>query len=273
MHRAGASSASQKRQEAFGKETLKIPGDLGASTPGGSGAPPPVHDEAPCEAKPRLPGPARRRQQRQLGADSGGSVTDMEGPIPGQDTTPTNAEPSNAIKLLHLVFLSTSWGMQVWVTFVAGFVMSSRLPRHTFGFIQRELFPYYFHIGSACAFLNLTLFAMHHPSELLSDEEATQIIVLFVCVAASVLNTQWFGKVTADLVADVHLIEHRHGLGQEVGVSSSSSRRQLRASDPSYGRLSRQFALYHALSSLCNLCCIACNGFTLYRLAARLRAL
>nr|XP_009931299.1 PREDICTED: transmembrane protein 205 [Opisthocomus hoazin] len=110
----------------------------------------------------------------------------MEGPIPGRDTTPTNAEPSNAIKLLHLVFLSTSWGMQVWVTFVAGFVMSSRLPRHTFGFIPRELFPSYFHI-----------------------------IVLFVCVAASVLNTQWFGKVTADLVADVHLIERRHGLGQE----------------------------------------------------------
>lgn len=61
--------------------------------------------------------------------------------------------------------------------------MSSHLPRHTFGSIQRELFPYYFHIGSACAFLNLTLFAMYHPSELLSDEQATQVASCFTTQA------------------------------------------------------------------------------------------
>ncbi|XP_010121685.1 PREDICTED: transmembrane protein 205 [Chlamydotis macqueenii] len=185
---------------------------------------------------------------------------------------PTDTEPSNTVKLLHLLFLSTSWGMQIWMTFVAGFVMGSHLPRHTFGFIQRQLFPYYFHIGSACAFLNLTLFAMYHPSELLSDQQTTQIIIFFVCVAASVLNTQWFGQATADIVADMHLVERSHGLGQEVGFTSES-RRQLRASDPSYRRLSQQFTLYHALSSLCNLCCITCNGLSLYYLAAHLSAL
>ncbi|XP_009871910.1 PREDICTED: transmembrane protein 205 [Apaloderma vittatum] len=197
----------------------------------------------------------------------------MEGPIAGQDTVPTDTEPSNTVKLLHLLFLSTSWGMQLWVTCVAGFVMGSRLPRHTFGFIQRELFPYYFHIGSACAFLNLTLFAMYHPSELLSDEQTIQIIVFFVCVAASVLNTQWFGQVTSDIVADMHLIERSHGLGQEVGLVTSKSCRELRASNPSYQRLCQQFALYHTLASLCNLCCIACNGLSLYYLATRLSAL
>ncbi|NXF69460.1 TM205 protein, partial [Ciccaba nigrolineata] len=155
----------------------------------------------------------------------------------------------------------------------AGFVMGSHLPRHTFGFIQRQLFPYYFHIVSACAFLNLTLFAMYHPSELLSDEQTTQIITFFVCVAASVLNTQWFGQVTSDIVADMHLIERSHGLGQEVGLFTSQSHRQLRASNPSYRQLTRQFTLYHALSSLCNLCCIACNGLSLYYMAARLSAL
>ncbi|NXC45824.1 TM205 protein, partial [Penelope pileata] len=177
------------------------------------------------------------------------------------------------VKLLHLVFLSTSWGMQIWVTFVAGFVMGSRLPRHTFGFIQRELFPYYFHISSACAFLNLTVFAMYHPSELLSDEEAAQITIFFVCVAVSVLNAQWFGQATSDIVADMQHIERSHGLGQEVGLFSSTSCRQLRASDPGYKQLSRQFALYHAASSLCNLCCIACNGLSLSYLAAHLSAL
>ncbi|XP_010304609.2 transmembrane protein 205 [Balearica regulorum gibbericeps] len=197
----------------------------------------------------------------------------MEGPIPSQETTLMDMEPSHTVKLLHLVFLSTSWGMQIWVTFVAGFVMGSHLPRHTYGFIQRELFPYYFHIGSTCAFLNLTLFAMYHPSELLSEEQTAQIIVFFVCIAASVLNTQWFGQVTSDIVADMHLVERSHGLGQEVGLFTSKSCRQLCASNPSYGQLSQQFTLYHALSSLCNLCCIACNGLSLYFLAAHLSAL
>ncbi|NXM28077.1 TM205 protein, partial [Oxyruncus cristatus] len=177
------------------------------------------------------------------------------------------------IKLLHLLFLSTSWGMQIWVTFVAGFVMSRHLPRQTFGSIQRELFPYYFHISSTCAFLNLTLFAMCHTSEQLSEEHTTQIILFFVCIAASVLNTQWFGQVTSDIVADLHLVERSHGLGQEVGLAASESRRNLRASNPSYRQLCRQFALYHALSSLCNLCCVVCNGLSLYRLAAKLSAL
>ncbi|NWX51203.1 TM205 protein, partial [Steatornis caripensis] len=155
----------------------------------------------------------------------------------------------------------------------AGFVMGNHLPRHTYAFIQHKPFPYYFHIGSTCIYLNLTLFAMHHPSELFSEEQTTQIIVVFVCIAASVLNTQWFGQVTSDIVADMHLVERSHGLGQEVRLFTSKACRQLHASNPSYRQLSQQFTLYHALSSLCNLCCITCNGLSLYFLAARLPAL
>ncbi|KAM7046272.1 transmembrane protein 205 [Acridotheres tristis] len=197
----------------------------------------------------------------------------MKGPVPIQDAMASDTEPSHTIKLLHLLFLSTSWGMQVWVTFVAGFVMSRHLPRHTFGSIQRELFPYYFHISSTCAFLNLTLFAMSHPSERLGEEHTAQIIIFFICIAASVLNTQWFGQVTSDVVAELQLVESRQGLGQELGLAASEPRRQLRASNPGYRRLSQRFALYHALSSLCNLLCILCNGLSLHHLAAQLSAL
>ncbi|XP_014726071.1 PREDICTED: transmembrane protein 205 [Sturnus vulgaris] len=197
----------------------------------------------------------------------------MKGPVPIQDAMASDTEPSHTIKLLHLLFLSTSWGMQVWVTFVAGFVMSRHLPRHTFGSIQRELFPYYFHISSTCAFVNLTLFAMSHPSERLGEEHTAQIIIFFICIAASVLNTQWFGQVTSDVMAELQLVESRQGLGQELGLAASEPRRQLRASNPGYRRLSRRFALYHALSSLCNLLCILCNGLSLHHLAAQLSAL
>ncbi|NWU33415.1 TM205 protein, partial [Hylia prasina] len=151
----------------------------------------------------------------------------------------------------------------------AGFVMSRHLPRHTFGSIQRELFPYYFHISSTCAFLNLTLFAMSHPSERLGEEHTTQIIVFLVCIAASVLNTQCFGQVTSEAVAELQRAERSHGPGQAGG----ESRGQLRASGPGYRQLARRFALCHALSSLCNLCCIVCNGLSLHHLAAQLSAL
>lgn len=55
------------------------------------------------------------------------------------------------------------------------FVMDNHLNRHTFGFIQSRLFPFYHHIGSACAFFNLAIFAVYHPSDLLDENEAFQV--------------------------------------------------------------------------------------------------
>ncbi|KAK2863961.1 hypothetical protein Q7C36_003115 [Tachysurus vachellii] len=133
----------------------------------------------------------------------------------------TDPEPSLFVKLFHLVFLSTFWGMQIWVTFISGFVMDSHLNRHTYGFIQSRLFPYYLHIGSACAFFNLTIFAMYHPSDLMDDKEAFQIFVFFVCVTVAAVNAQWFGQLTSEIMADMHMIEQACGLGQDIGLSSN----------------------------------------------------
>uniref|UniRef100_A0A8B9TNW1 TMEM205-like domain-containing protein n=1 Tax=Anas platyrhynchos TaxID=8839 RepID=A0A8B9TNW1_ANAPL len=163
----------------------------------------------------------------------------METPGPNQGPTLTTTEPSNAVKLLHLLLLSTSWGMQIWVTLVAGRLR--RLPRHTSSLVQRELSPYYFHIGSTCAFLNLTLFLHTWPA--------------------------------ATSQAEMHRIERAHGLGQEVGLLAGGACRELRASDPGYRQLARQLGLYRAASTLCDLCCIACNGASLYRLATHLSTL
>lgn len=35
-------------------------------------------------------------------------------------TMATEGEPTDLIKVLHLLVLSFSWGMQVWVSFIAG---------------------------------------------------------------------------------------------------------------------------------------------------------
>ncbi|XP_048457654.1 transmembrane protein 205 isoform X2 [Rhincodon typus] len=189
-------------------------------------------------------------------------------------TMSTEGEPTTLAKLLHLMFLSTFWGMQIWVTFISRLIMGSNLTRHTFGFIQSRLFPYYFHLGSACAFFNLTIFAMYHPSELLTEEETFQIIVLFICVTVAGLNAQWFGKITSEIMADMHLIEQSCGLGKDIGLSTNREAYiKLKESNPKYKKFSHQLTLYHNTSSLCNLCCIICNGISLYYMAANLSTL
>lgn len=35
-------------------------------------------------------------------------------------TMSTDQEPPVSAKLFHLIFLSTFWGMQIWVTFISG---------------------------------------------------------------------------------------------------------------------------------------------------------
>ncbi|XP_054020950.1 transmembrane protein 205 [Dryobates pubescens] len=197
----------------------------------------------------------------------------MEVPVPSHTTTARNTEPSNTIKLPHLLCLSTSWGMQIWVTFLlsplAGFVLSSHLPRRASGFIRHMLFPCYFHIGCLCAFFSLSLFDMCRPSELLSDEQQAQLILFIVCVAASLLNMKWFGRVTSETTAAMHRAERTCGLDRD----NPESCELLRALNPTYKQLSQKFTLYHALSSLCNFYCIVCNGLSLYNVAAALPAL
>ncbi|XP_023357467.2 transmembrane protein 205-like isoform X2 [Sarcophilus harrisii] len=225
-----------------------------------------------------LPGPGARSGGREPGSlNSQWPLPVQAGqiarPRPLRSTMPTDVEPSVLAKTLHLVFLSTFWGMQIWVTFISGFVMGGNLPHHTLGFIQSRLFPYYFHIGSACAFFNLIIFAMCHPRELLNDEETTQLIVFFVCVIVSALNAQWFGQMTSDIMTDMHLLEQSYGLGQDIGLFSRKSYTQLRESNPKYQQLSGQLNRYRLLSSLCNVGCLACNGFSLYHMATHLSTL
>ena len=63
--------------------------------------------------------------------------------------------------------------------FWTGFVMDSHLSRHTYGFIQSRLVPFYLHLGSACAFFNLTIYAVYHPSDMLNERESFQVCGVF----------------------------------------------------------------------------------------------
>ncbi|XP_030062117.1 transmembrane protein 205 [Microcaecilia unicolor] len=182
-------------------------------------------------------------------------------------------DPPMSAKVFQLVCLSTFWGMQIWVTFISGLVMGSNLTRHTYGFIQSRLFPYYLHLGSACAFFNLIVFAMYHPRDELTEDETTQLLVLLTTVTVAALNAQWFGQLTSEIMADMHLMEQSYGLGQDIGLCSRKAYLRLRDSDPKYKKMAQQLRFYGSVSSLCNLCCIVCNSLNLYYTAGNLSTL
>ncbi|MEQ2209702.1 hypothetical protein XENOCAPTIV_002844, partial [Xenoophorus captivus] len=47
------------------------------------------------------------------------------------------------------------------------------------------------------------------------------IFIFFVSVTVAAVNAQWFGQMTSEIMADMHLIEQTCGLGQDIGLSSN----------------------------------------------------
>ncbi|XP_072346943.1 transmembrane protein 205-like [Scyliorhinus torazame] len=184
---------------------------------------------------------------------------------------PTEGDPTALVKAAHLIILSTSWGMQIWVS-LSGFVLINTISRHNFGLVQRSLFPYYFYTVLGGSFLNLSLYALYHPHELLNNDEAVQITSFFICVILSAFNAQWFGETTTEIMMEMHQIENEHHLGQEVGFGSHRELyKKLKEKDPKYQKLRQRFVKYHVLSMVCNLVCVFCNGLNLLYTATNLK--
>ncbi|XP_075711596.1 transmembrane protein 205 [Rhinoderma darwinii] len=176
----------------------------------------------------------------------------------------SEGEPGSLVKVVYLLVLSASWGMQCWVTFVAGFVMIRGVPRHTFGLVQSKLFPFYGHIVLCFSFLNLAVYAAYHPRELLSATESAQIALFFISLILSALNARWFSPATTKAMFKMQDIEREHGLGGEIGMSANiEGYKRLREKDPKYQALRKTFFRYHGISSLCNLATLLCNGANL----------
>ncbi|KAJ8376387.1 hypothetical protein SKAU_G00069670 [Synaphobranchus kaupii] len=182
-----------------------------------------------------------------------------------------NFEDPVLLKMLHLALLSIFWGMQIWYTIFSSFVMGHVLNRHTHGYIQSRLLPFYHRIVSACAFLSLLLFEVCRPDNQMGDKETCQIFILFACVTTATFNSYYFGAMTWEIMADMHHIEQSWGMGKNIWLSASSEAYdKLSQSDSEYKRLRHQLWFYHWLSSLCNCCCIICNGCSMFYLLQNL---
>ncbi|XP_021027654.1 transmembrane protein 205 isoform X1 [Mus caroli] len=184
-------------------------------------------------------------------------------------------DPGSLIKVIHLLVLSGAWGMQVWVTFVSGFLLFRSLPRHTFGLVQSKVFPVYFHVSLGCAFINLCILAPQRAWIHLTLWEVSQLSLLLLSLTLATINARWLEARTTAVMWALQSIEKERGLGTEVpgNFQGPDPYRQLRDKDPKYSALRKKFFHYHGLSSLCNLGCLLSNGLCLVALALGLRSL
>ncbi|XP_005405712.1 PREDICTED: transmembrane protein 205 [Chinchilla lanigera] len=186
-----------------------------------------------------------------------------------------SGDAGGLVKVAHLLVLSGAWGMQMWVTFVSGFLLFRNLPRHTFGLVQSRLFPLYFHISVGCAFVNLCTAASQRAWVQFTFWEASQCCLLFLSLVLAAINARWLEPRTTAAMRALQSVEKERGLGGEVpgSLQGPDPYRQLRDKDPKYSDLRKNFFHYHGLSSLCNLGCVLSNGLCLANLALGLRSL
>ncbi|XP_017291123.1 transmembrane protein 205 [Kryptolebias marmoratus] len=183
----------------------------------------------------------------------------------------TEGEPTDLIKVLHLLTLSFTWGMQVWVSFIGGFVLVRQVTRHTFGLVQSKLFPVYFYCLLGSNFVSLAVYAVYHPRELLDWHESVQMAMFFLALIMAGLNGQWFGPTATEVMFLMRKVEEEHGLGNQVGLGSQKEGyTTLREQDPKYKAYRSMFGRYHALSSLCNLIGFICTTTNLIYTALNL---
>lgn len=77
--------------------------------------------------------------------------------------------------LIYMGSFSAHFGAQLWMTFVSGLSLYFAMPRHTFGNIQKVLFPKYFLFNSILSLITLYVFLRAHKYHLKSTEIAAQV--------------------------------------------------------------------------------------------------
>ena len=91
---------------------------------------------------------------------------------------PTERRTSTQSPLWSLIYMgcfSAHFGAQLWMTFVSGLSLYFALPRHTFGNVQKVLFPKYFLVNAILSLITLYVFLRAHNYHLKSTEIATQV--------------------------------------------------------------------------------------------------
>lgn len=112
----------------------------------------------------------------------------------------TDHSKSLLIAFCYLACYGIHLGSQVWMTFVSGLSLYFSLPRHTFGSVQKVLFPKYFLTNSVLSFFTLMAFVKTNNSAFGDFYMRVQVNINFLkCLKKP--NLAWVDRCLCILIA------------------------------------------------------------------------
>nr|CAD7399767.1 unnamed protein product [Timema cristinae] len=152
--------------------------------------------------------------------------------------------------LLSLIYLSTfmmHFGSQIWMTFVSGLSLYFNVPRHTFGEVQKVLFPRYFSVNS---FLSLV----------------TLVGSMVLCFLLELVIRLYLAPPLVHLTIIKNAIEAKAGLGMEIGKYNPGPLSKC----PHYVKIHQTFRKVHMAIAIGNLITMACTTLHLHYLSQKI---
>lgn len=168
--------------------------------------------------------------------------------------------------LAYLGSFSLWFGMQFWVTFVAGLTKLKILPRHWFGKVQTALFHKFMMGGILLNGTMLSTFIIRHPFDTWKDDTLYMGSGLIFSNIMAGISGLLIEPRVAKHVEDMHKYEKEEGHGDEIGPIKSGSILE----DPKYQEMKSTFFKMHGISTALNLVGFVVSGAHLWFLARKL---
>lgn len=184
---------------------------------------------------------------------------------------PTNdkAHVSNSSRLTSFIYLTSfimHFGSQVWMTFVSGLTLYFALPRHTFGEVQRVLFPRYFTINACLSLITLIIFVKHHPVCTWDTELAIQVIGMSGAFFLELLIRLYLTPPLLQLIIQKNALERAAGVGNEIGRHNPGPLKHC----PHYLKIHNAFRRVHVSIAMGNMLAMAFTVLHLHYIASKL---
>ncbi|EFA11018.1 Transmembrane protein 205-like Protein [Tribolium castaneum] len=167
---------------------------------------------------------------------------------------------------IYMGSFSAHFGAQIWMTFISGLSLYFALPRHTFGNIQKVLFPKYFLLNSILSLITLYVFLRAHNYHLKSTEIAVQVGAMTLCFLIELLIRLYLTPPLLKLMTMKNRIEAQAGVGMEIGKLVPGNLLNC----PHYMAIHKAFRRVHMTIAIGNLVTMACTMLHLYYLSQKL---
>ncbi|KAK2587865.1 hypothetical protein KPH14_003962 [Odynerus spinipes] len=191
--------------------------------------------------------------------------------VPTTDKVHVNTS-SRMTSFIYLTSFVMHFGAQVWMTFVSGkpsnFGLSLyfALPRHTFGEVQRVLFPRYFTINACLSLITLIIFVKHHPVYTWDTEVAIQVVGMSGAFFLELLIRLYLTPPLLQLIVQKNALERAAGVGNEIGRHNPGPLKHC----PHYLKIHNAFRRVHVCIAMGNMLTMACTVLHLHYIASKL---